>query len=185
MAFRCICELLCAFIVKLQLDNVLTGSVLIRHAGACVLDVVTGQQYLSLRVCKLECTRLAQLLQDFIGIGRTRDIDVDTIASLLVYLGFGGIALCLQLKLVDGIRHLLGGRILFRGLVGDGNTAVQIQAQLNVIGTMNSEEAEADGNRQHCEKPQCTLHLLVHWKIFLHSKICQLSDAYADFARGQ
>ena len=163
-----ICKLLRPRLVKLELDDVLTGSVLIRHARTCVLYIITGQEYLALRICKLECTRLTELLEDLICVGRTRDIDVDTIASLLVNLGLGRVALCLQLELIDGIRHLLRGRVVFGGLVGDGNTAVQIQAQLNVLRTMNSEEAETDGNRQHCQKSQCTLHLLVHWKIFLY-----------------
>ena len=63
-------------------------------------------------------------------MGNARDIHVDTVA-FLVYLRLRAVRLYSLLELILGIGHVLWTGICFLCLIGDADTAGQIQAQLN------------------------------------------------------
>ena len=137
----------------MQLNHIFTIVVLVGHSRSSCFYIITGKKNIAILIRKLQGTRLSKLCQNFIGIGSSGNINIDTILSFLIYLRLCGIALSLHLKLIHRVTHLLGGRILFHGLIGDGHTTVQVQSQLNVFCIQVTQNAKSYGQQEDSYKP--------------------------------
>ncbi len=81
---------------------------------------------------KIQASRFTKFLQDRIGVRHTRDLNIDPVGALLIYLRLRAVILYTLLQLVNRVVHILGIRILIsHHLICDADTTCQIQSQLN------------------------------------------------------
>ena len=99
----------------------------------CALHLIAGQNDRTGRIHKGQRTRTTEIFQNLVRIGDTRNVDINTIPALLIDLRLGGVILHALLELEDGVLHVLRARILLLRLVGDADTAREIQTELNLI----------------------------------------------------
>ena len=146
---RRICKCLCTILGQLQLYDVFTVAhvvLLLLCAGICHL--VTGQYDCAVGQTELQRTRLAKLFENRIGIADARDLDIDSVRALLVYLSLCTVALYTLLQLVDGIIHVLCRRLLISdSLIGNAHTTGKVQAQDNIPHSACTRLADTDDYR--------------------------------------
>ncbi len=120
--------------------------VILRGGSSCIGYFTSVKDNGSVGEFKIEGTRLAQFLQNLIRVGDAGDFNVDPVIAFLVYRSFGTIVCDTLLQLIDGIIHIFLRVILsFLYLIGDGNTAGQVQTELNVSGRAGVRRSPADG----------------------------------------
>ena len=140
---------------------VLSRGLVLHLRRLCALHLIAGQNGVTARIYEGQRTRPTEILENLIGIGDARNVNVDAVPSLLIDLRLGGIRLHTPLELEDGILHVLRARILFLRLIRDADATCQIEAELNLVSahTIECEIQEADQHCQEHQKAQRTLSL--------------------------
>ena len=112
---------------------VLSRGLVLHLCRLCALHLIAGQNDRAGRIHKGQRTRTTEIFENLVRIGDTRNVDVNAIPALLIDLRLGGVILHALLELEDGVLHVLRARILLLRLVGDADTAREIQTELNLI----------------------------------------------------
>ena len=112
---------------------VLSRGLVLHLCRLCALHLIAGQNDRAGRIHKGQRTRTTEIFENLVCIRDTRNVDVNTIPALLIDLRLGGVILHALLELEDGVLHVLRARILLLRLVGDADTAREIQTELNLI----------------------------------------------------
>ncbi len=102
-------------------------------AGARIIGIV-GVSVVIRLTDEIKRSRLAKLLENRIGIGDAGDFDRDPVFTLFIDLCLRTVLFNTSLQLIDGIVHIFRGRLLIADcLVGDADTASQIESKLHVM----------------------------------------------------
>ena len=147
-------------------------------AAARIVILVIGIAVVIGLTDKIQGSGTSELLQNLVGIRNAGDLDVDPVASLTVNLRLCAVLLDSLLQLIARIIHILiRGRRISRRLIGNADTARQIQPQLNVrsgtgppaVYAVNRQIQQADHyGRQDDQSCKCFSLALLHTVNFLH-----------------
>ena len=128
-------EFLCSRACHRQINDILSRARALLRRGhtLCVRDIRTLEHRVAALVLECQGTRCSECVQNLIRVCDARNFDVDPVKTLLIYIRLGAVCGHPLLKFVDGVRHVLRGRIRFRRLICDADASGKIKSGPDIL----------------------------------------------------